>query len=331
LKELIKKLTEAYGPPGVEEKVAELISSEIGPYVDEVKRDKLGSVIARRKGDGAKVMLAAHMDEIGLVATYIDKEGFIRFSPVGGVAPYRLSGMRVLFGNGTVGVIGLERVDDPAKAGIDKMFIDIGARSKEEAESKVKVGDFAVFERGFCDVGKRFVAKALDDRIGCVALIETARRLKSSPNDVYFVFTVQEEVGLRGAGPTAYAVDPDIGIAVDVTGTGDTPEAAPMAISLGKGAAIKVKDGSVISHPRVRELLISVAEENSIPYQLEILEWGGTDAGAIHRSKAGIPTGAVSIPTRYIHTPSEMADFDDVEAVVGLLTRFLERDLRGVV
>lgn len=331
MKELIKKLTEAYGPPGVEGKVAEIISSEIGPYVDEVKRDKLGSVVARKRGDGAKVMLAAHMDEIGLVATHIDKDGFIRFSPVGGVAPYRLTGMRVLFENGTIGVIGLERVEDPAKAGIDKMFIDIGTGSKEETESKIRPGDFAVFERGFCDLGKRLVAKALDDRIGCAVLIEVARRLKSSPNDIYFTFTVQEEVGLRGAGPTAYAIDPDIGIAVDVTGTGDTPEAAPMAVSLGKGAAIKVKDRSVISHPKVRELLISVAEENSIPYQLEILEWGGTDAGAIHISRAGIPTGAVSIPVRYIHTPSEMADIDDVEAAVRLLVCLLEKDLRGRV
>ena len=327
MKELIKRLTEAYGPSGSEENVTALIKEEIAPYVDEVRLDKLGSLIAVKKGSssGAKVMLAAHTDEIGLIVTYIDKDGFLRFSAVGGVSTPRLTGIRVLFADGKIGVINMESRDGNIND-MNKMFIDIGATSKEDAEQKVSIGDFVVFRQDFVDLGQRLVAKAMDDRIGCVVLIETAKRLKSSPNNVYFVFTVQEEVGLRGARPSAYAIDPDLGIAVDVTATGDMPEAMTMAVSLGKGPAIKVKDGSVIAHPKVRNLLIETAKDLNLPYQLEILVSGGTDAGAIHTTREGVPSGVVSIPTRHLHSPSEMVDINDVEGAVQLLTATLEKD-----
>ena len=327
MKELIKRLTEAYGPSGSEENVAALIKEEITPYVDEVRLDKLGSLIAVKKGSnsGAKVMLAAHMDEIGLIVTYVDKNGFLRFSAVGGVSTPRLTGLRVLFANGKIGVINMESRDGNIND-MNKMFIDIGATSKEDAEQKVSIGDFAVFRQDFVDLGQRVIAKAMDDRIGCVVMIEVAKRLKSSPNNVYFVFTVQEEVGLRGARPSAYAIDPDLGIAVDVTPTGDMPEAMTMAVSLGKGPAIKVKDGSVIAHPKVRNLLTETAKELNLPYQLEILISGGTDAGAIHTTREGVPSGVVSIPTRHLHSPSEMVDINDVEGAVRLLTATLEKD-----
>jgi endoglucanase len=247
---------------------------------------------------------------------------------VGGVSAFRLSGLRVLFSSGQIGVINLEKVDDPAKAGIDKMFIDIGATSRENAESEVAIGDFAVFRQDFVDLGDRVAAKAMDNRVGCAILIETARRLKSSSNEVYFVFTVQEEVGCRGAVTSAYAIEPDLGIAVDVTRTGDTPEAATMEVSLGKGPAIKVKDSSIITHPKVRSYLIQTAKELGIPYQLEVLEAGGTDAGPMQRSRGGVLAGVVSIPTRYVHTPSEMIDIGDAEGCVQLLTAALEKDLR---
>ncbi|MBC8228145.1 M28 family peptidase, partial [bacterium] len=202
MKELIKRLTEAYGPSGSEENVATLIKEEITPYVDEVRIDKLGSLIAVKKGSssGAKVMLAAHMDEIGLIVTYIDNDGFLRFSAVGGVSTPRLTGMRVLFADGKIGVINMESRNSNIND-MNKMFIDIGVTSKEDAEQKVSIGDFAVFRQDFVDLGQRVVAKAMDDRIGCVVLIEVAKQLKPSPNNVYFVFTVQEEVGLRGARP----------------------------------------------------------------------------------------------------------------------------------
>jgi len=328
MKELIKRITEEYGPSGREGKIAEIIEKEIAPFVDEVKLDKLGSLIALKKGSGARVMLAAHMDEIGLIVTHIDKEGFLRFDVVGGVAAFRLTGLRVMFGNGLVGVIGAEK-GDPASAGIDKLFIDIGAISKEDAESRVSIGDFAVFRQDFVDLGKRAIAKAMDDRIGCVVLIETAKRLKSSPNEIHFVFTVQEEVGLRGATASAYAVDPDIGIALDVTRTGDLPESVTMDVSLGKGPAIKVKDSGIISSPKVKDLLVRIAKNLNIQYQLEILLGGATDASSIEKARGGVPSGVISIPTRHLHTPSEMVDIDDVEDCVRLLTSTLEKDLRA--
>ena len=327
MKDLLKKLTEVYGPSGNESKVAELVKHEITPFVDEAKLDKLGSLIAIKKGTGAKVMLAAHADEIGLIVTHIDKEGFLRFDTVGGVSAFRLTGLRVVFASGQIGVINAEK-GDPATAGIDKLFIDIGAVSKEEAETKVSIGDFAAFRQDFIDLGDRVVAKAFDDRVGCAILVETAKRLKNSPNEVFYVFTVQEEVGLRGAVASAYSVDPDIGIAVDVTRTGDTPEAPTMDVSLGKGPAIKIKDSGIISNPRVKDLLIQTARDSGIPYQLEILISGATDASAIEKARSGVPSGVISVPSRYLHSPSEMVDVNDVENCVKLLIAVLEKNLR---
>ena len=265
------------------------------------------------------------MDEIGLIVTHIDKKGFLRFSNVGGVAVPRLGCLRVLFRNGQMGVINQEKTGNT----MDKLFIDIGVTSKEEAEQKVSIGDFAVFRQDFVDMGKRLVSKAMDDRIGCVVLIEAAKRLKDCPNEVHFVFTVQEEVGCRGAGTSAYEIAPDLAIALDVTRTGDTPEAHTMDVALGNGAAIKVKDSSVIANPKVREFLVKVAKEFDITHQLEVLESGGTDAGPMQRSRGGVPSGVISIPTRHLHSPSEMIDMDDVEACVKLLTAVLEKDLRA--
>ena len=325
MKDLVKKLTEEYGPSGAEEKVAKAIKEEIAPFVDETKIDNLGSLVAVKKGDGARVMLAAHMDEIGLIVTHIDKKGFLRFSTVGGVSAGRLSGIRVVFASGQVGAIGVEKSGNT----IDKMFIDIGATSKEAAESKVSIGDFAVFKQDCVDLGDRVIAKAMDNRAGCAVQIEAAKRLKNSPNEVYFVFTAQEELGCRGAGTAAYAINPDLAIALDVTRTGDTPEAATMEVSLGKGAAIKLRDSGVIVHPKVRELLVQTAKELDIPYQLEILDGGSTDAGPMQRTRGGVPAGVISIPTRYVHSPSEMIDMDDTEGCVKLLTATLEKDLRA--
>jgi len=325
MKELIKKLTEEYGPSGFEEKVVAAIKEEIAPFVDEVRVDKLGSLVAIKKGDGAKVMLAAHMDEIGLIITHVDKKGFLRFSNVGGVSAARLNGMRVVFKDGQVGTIGLEKTG----TAISNMYIDIGTASKEETESKVSIGDFAVFRQDCVDLGNRVMAKAMDDRIGCVVQVEAAKRLKDSPNEVYFVFTVQEELGCRGAGTAAYAIEPDIAIALDVTRTGDTPEANTMEVSLGKGAAIKIKDSGIVVPPKVRQLLVDTAKENDIPYQMEVLDGGATDASSIEKSRGGVPSGVISIPSRYVHSPSEMVDMGDVEACVKLLTATLEKDLRA--
>jgi endoglucanase len=334
MKELIRELVEAYGPSGHEDIVREVIKGKIEDKVDKIRTDSLGNLIALKKGKDSskKVMLAAHMDEIGLIATHIDDNGFVRFSNVGGISPHMLLGTRVLFNGETVGVIDKEgKLDDISKLKHEKLYADIGATSKEEAEAKVKVGDTASYYRQMDDLGDRIVSKAIDDRIGCVVLLETLNRLKNKPTyDTYFVFTVQEEVGLRGAQTSSFGVNPDLGIAVDVTLTGDMPEAQRMEVGLGKGPAIKIKDNSVLVHPQVKNLMIDIAEENNIPYQLEVLVAGGTDAGAIHLTREGIRSGALSIPCRYVHSPSEMVDINDIDNGIELLTNLLESNYTGL-
>ncbi len=232
-----------------------------------------------------------------------------------------------------MGVRYVVKCSDPAGPvrRLDKMYIDIGARNRKEALALVAVGDVA----GFCQpcrfLGDRVLAKSMDDRIGCAVLVEVLRRLKRSPHHLWFVFTTQEEVGLRGATTAAFDVTPDLGLAVDITGAFDVPEEKPKLPSvLGKGAAIKLKDAGILAHPAVKDLLIDTAKKRRIPYQLDILETGTTDGSAIYKTKSGIPTGVVSVPTRYGHSASEMVDLGDVRAVVDLLVAFLSRDLRDL-
>jgi len=326
VKELIKKFVEAYGPSGCEEEIRSVIAEEIKPYVDELHTDALGNLIAVKKGNGKgkRIMVSGHMDEIGLMVIHIDDNGFIRFSNVGGQNPVTLMNCRVRFRNGTQGVIGSERVDDVKELRLEKLFIDIGAASRAEAEKKVKIGDVAIFDYPMVDLGDYLVAKAMDDRIACAIMVAAAKEMKKSPNEVHFVFSVQEEVGLRGARTAAYGVDPEIGIALDVCPVGDTPKARTLAVSLGKGAAIKIKDASVIAHPKVVDFLTEVAKKNKVVHQREVLEAGGTDTGAIHLTKAGVPSGCISIPTRYLHGPSEMVNYKDVLECVMLLVKALE-------
>ena len=330
MKELIKKLTETYGPSGREEQIREVIKGEIEGLADEVRVDTMGNLIAlkRGSGDGLKVMLAAHMDEIGVIVTHVDEKGFLRFAPVGGVRPLALLGGRAVFANGTVGTFGLEKLEPPEAEkipGLDKLYLDVGAKDKESAP--VSVGDIACFQRPFAAQGDRLIAKGFDDRIGCAVLIQVMRDMETSPHDVYFVFSVQEEVGLRGAITSAYGIQPDLGISVDVTRTGDTPEARTMAVSLGEGPAVKVKDGGMLAHPAVKDLLVETAEEFGIPYQLEVLVRGTTDAMAIQVSREGVPAGCLSIPCRYVHTPSEMIDHNDVLNAVKLFVALLSKPI----
>ncbi|RJX23898.1 MAG: M42 family peptidase [Dethiobacter sp.] len=328
MNELITKLCQSFGPAGREDKVRSLIIEELEKLHEKFFIDTLGNLVVT-KGNQAdkKILVAAHMDEIGLMVTFIDENGFLRFTNMGGVFKNILTGMKVIFENGTVGVIGQEKIKEPKELDFDKLYLDIGARTREEAQEKVKIGDTAVFLASFSQEGRRIMAKSLDNRIGCAVVIEALKRLSplNLPNGVYFVFTVQEEVGLRGARPVSYRLKPHYGLAVDVTRVGDTPEPEfKTSVSLGKGPAVKIKDSSVICHPRVTSLMIEVAGKNNIPYQLEVLEKGGTDAGAIHLAREGIPSGGLSIPCRYIHTPAEMVDLDDVENSVSLLVELLK-------
>lgn len=328
MKKLLKQLTEAFGPSGYEDNIRKLVMAEVKPLADEIKVDALGNLIARKKPgkvtkDTKKIMIAAHMDEIGIMVSHIDDHGFVRFTSIGGVFGKYVLGGRVRFLNGVQGVIGYDRFDKPHETPtLDKVYIDVGATSKKDCP--VKVGDVAAFDRPFVEMGNRFVAKSMDDRVGVLVAIETLRALKSTPHDVYFVFTTQEEVGTRGAGTSAFGVDPDVGIAIDVTASADTPNAMKMEMVLGKGPCVKIKDNGALSDPRVVQWMISAAEKNKIPYQREVLLFGGTDAHAMQMTRAGVPAGCLSIATRYVHSPSEMVDYTDVQNSVKLMTAILK-------
>jgi putative aminopeptidase FrvX len=330
MKSLIQKLVETTGPSGYELEVRKLVIDEIKDYVDKYEIDHLGNLITykgNKQNEGITIMLAAHLDEIGIIVTHVDENGFARFTTVGGVRPRNTAGGRVRFLNGVPGVIGME--GEPGVLNVtevSKMFIDLGVSSKKDCP--VSIGDVAAFERTFEIYGDRIVSKALDDRVGVAVLIETLKKYNKGPNRIVGVFTVQEEVGVRGATTAAYGVEPDLGIAIDVTLSGDTPKDDRIQVGLGKGPAIKVKDRGMISDPRVVAWMESGAKTIKIPYQLEILLMGSTDASAIQTSRSGVPTGCVSIPCRYVHTPSEMVDLNDVENAVKLLVSLLERRVK---
>lgn len=328
MNDLIKKLVETPGPSGYEDKIRVAVQEEIQGFADEIRVDALGNLIARKgkkQAGGMRIMISSHIDEIGLMVTHVDANGFVRFIGIGGINPLTCLGGRVLFMNGARGVIGIEKLDGKDIPTLDKLFIDVGASSKEDCP--VGVGDVCGFERPFMALGDRLVAKSMDDRIAAVVSIETMRALKKNPHEVYFVFSVQEEVGLRGAITAAYGVDPDLGLAVDVTRSGDTPKTIKMETALGKGPAIKVRDASFIADPRVVNWMVNTAKSEGIPYQMEVLEAGGTDGRAIQLTRAGVPAGCLSIACRYIHSPSEMVDANDVKNAVKLLTALLSKEV----
>ncbi len=330
MKETIEQLTQAFGPAGYEENVREVLAELVTPLVDRVSTDALGNLVALRTGrpGGLKLMLAAHMDEIGFMVTHVDDGGFLRFALIGGgMPPQLLLGQRIAFANGTVGVVAAERFDKPGDLTAEKLFLDVGASSNEDLPDQISVGSVATFHREFSELGGRLASKAMDDRVGCAVLVEALRRLDASPHDLYFTFTAQEEVGLRGARTAAYSIEPDMGIAIDITGTGDTPKARRMDVALGGGAAVKIKDSSIVCHPAVVKLLLDTAREAEVQVQAEVLEYGGTDAGAIQLSRGGVPSGGISIPCRYAHTPSEMVDMGDVEACVNLVVALARRQI----
>ncbi|SES69534.1 endoglucanase [Natronincola peptidivorans] len=325
--ELLKEMLSVYSPSGNESNIREIIKEEIDDLVDEMQVDALGNLIARKKGNGTKIMLAGHMDQIALMVTHIDEKGFLRCTNIGGISPTISVSQRIIFENGTIGVIGNEKLESIKDLKLDKLYIDIGVSSKEEAEKIITIGDVAVYYSEPIVDNKKVISQAVDDRIGCFVMIEALKILANTDNDIYFVFTVQEEVGIRGAKTAAFAIEPDIAIAFDVTATGDTPKAKPMAVQLGSGPAIKVKDNSILCHPKVKNYMIQQAEKNDIPYQLEVLEYGGTDSGAIHLSRSGVPSGVLSIPCRYLHSNCEMVFLSDVENAVKLTKHMLENKI----
>jgi endoglucanase len=338
--ETLEKLSNVYGVTGREDEVASLMKKLLKPYVDEVKEDKLGNVIGTKKGEknAPKVMLAAHMDEIGLLVKTITKEGFLHFAKIGGIDDRILLAQKVLVftEKGPLhGIIGSKpphiQKEEERKRVIpyDELFIDIGATSQEEAKKMgVKVGDAICFDVKFAKIKENIViGKAFDDRIGCVIMIEALKRLKKTECTIYAVGTVQEEVGLRGAATAAFGIYPDFGIALDVTISGDTPEVkeTDAPIKMRKGPSITVADGGMIVPPKVLRLMIDAAEENKIPYQLETGLPGSTDAARILLTRDGVPSGVISIPTRYIHSPTSLLNLEDVENAVKLLVAIIQK------
>lgn len=298
MKDLVLDITGIFGPSGDEELIRNFISELVSEYADEIKTDALGNLIVHKKGPGKKIMLAAHMDQIGLMATAVEESGYVRFAPIGGVSPSTLVNQKVVFKNGVIGVVSMEGKDCTASGPISKFFIDIGTGSREETEELISPGDNCIFYAPAVELANDIISSPyLDNRVSCAVLIEVLRSLKALQYDAYFVFTTQEEVGLRGAKAAAFGIMPDLGIAIDVTGTGDIINPAHiMSVKLGAGPTVKIKDASVICSPMVRRLLEQTAEKHQIPYQPEILEYGGTDTASIQLTGAGIPAGCISIP-----------------------------------
>lgn len=322
--ERYQQLASIFAPSGREHLLAESIKNIISPYVDDISIDNMGNVIAHKKGDGPKLMLSAHMDSIGMVITFIDERGFIRFGSVGGLSIYDLINTAIIFENGTRGIISYEEKSDIKKIKLDDLYIDIGTNSYDETLKYVNIGDFAVFSSVPYMMGDTMVGPYMDDRIGCTILSLLVQQIKETRFDLYYVFSTSEEVGLRGAITSSFTVNPDIGIAIDVTDTGDTPgKKNKMAVKLGEGACIKIMDASLISSPKLVSQLELAAGDT--PFQREILTFGGTDAGAMQKSRGGALCSGISIPTRYIHSPVEMVNVNDVKGAINILKNYIEK------
>lgn len=324
----LKQLCALPGVSGREGCVRDFIKEKISPLVDSVRGDVMGNLIALKKGKSGekRIMLCAHMDEIGLLVNFIEDSGYIRVAALGGVDLGALAYGKVVSENGTLGVIVPEAKAKLDELKTDNMYIDIGASSKREAERRVRIGDFFVAAPELYRLaGKRIAGRPLDDRVGCLVLLELARRLSATEleNDVYFVFSVQEEVGCRGSVTATYGIEPTEAICFDVTLTGDTVGATPMACALGKGVAVKIKDNSVICHELVVNTLIDIAKKEKIAFQREILTAGGTDTCSMQLTAGGAMAGALSIPTRNVHTSVEVCDMGDIEACIDLSEKYI--------
>lgn len=331
LLELIQTLNAAHGPSGDEGGIRERLAELARPLADEISTDTMGNLIVRKLGSGPRVMLCAHMDSIGFIVTHVEENGFLRVGRLGGISPKEAAYTPVRFASGVRGVIVPEEKADFGKLKLDECYVDIGAKDRETALKAVAVGDTMIYDSPcFVNQGK-VVSPYLDNRISCAILLKVLEEMELCPNDLYVVFTVQEEVGLRGAKPAAWAVDPDYAVVVDVTDVDDTPGSEKCGtVRLGKGPAIKIMDSSVICHPDMIQKLESQAKALDMPTQRDIMRAGGTDAGVMHTTRIGVRTGGVSVPCRYIHTPVEMADLQDARDCAKLLCAFVQSKLESL-
>lgn len=325
--DMLKKLLAPIGPSGMEEPVAAAIREELKDCVDTIETDALGNLICTKLGKGEnprKIMLSAHMDHIGFVVTGMEKEGYLRVTNVGGIGLKVAQTRHVVFQNGVHGVVVSEPVDGmPA---MKHMFVDIGAQDKEDALKMVQLGDMAVYAPDCYRLGENRVASpAMDDRCACALLVKVMQTIGDTQDTVIALFSVQEEVGCRGAKVASFAKEPDVGIALDVTGWGDTPGTTQPEIKLGEGAAVKVMDRGSISNPILREELLACGEKAGVKTQREVLPYGGTDASAMQTSRSGIPVCTISIPCRYVHSACEVIDMRDMDAALKLLQTYLTK------
>lgn len=333
---LLKKISETNGAPGFEQKIRELIVKEVTPLVDSVKFDNLGNVYAFKKGKkNKKVMVAAHMDEIGFIINHIDENGFLRFHPLGGFDPKTLTAQRVIVHGkkDLIGVMGSKPIhvmkpeERKKTAEISDFFIDLGMK-KEEVEKYIEPGNPVTRERELILMGDCVNGKSLDNRISVYILIEVLKAIGNTkpPYDIYAVFTVQEEVGIRGAQVAAQEIQPDFGFAIDTTIAFDVPGSTPHEVitKLGDGAGIKIMDSSTIADYRMVSYLKKIAKEKKIKWQPEILPAGGTDTAYVQRmTRGGSIAGAISVPTRHIHQVIESVHKEDISSCVNLLKQAL--------
>ena len=338
--DLLKKLSDAHGLSGFEGNIKTIIRKELEGHIDEISEDRLGNLIAIKRGTGLSIMIASHMDEIGLMVQYIDEKGFIKFVGIGGWFNPTLHTQRVVL-HGTKGpvsgVIGskpphvMTPEDRKKEIKMEDLFIDLGATTAEEvAELGIEIGTPVTIEQELIQLANnRVTGKALDNRVGVLVLIETLKKMKTSMT-VYAVFTVQEEVGLKGAKVSAYALHPDIAIATDVTIPGDHPGVTKKeaSVEMGKGPVLVLASASgrgLLSDTRLVSWLRSAGDKMKIPYQLEVGDGGNTDASIINLVRDGIPSIPLSVPSRYIHSPVEVVDLKDVESTIDLLVEALKK------
>jgi endoglucanase len=334
--DLLRELTEAHGTCGFEDAVREIVARELGPLA-ELSTDAMGNLIARKPGNGKKVMIAAHIDEIGFMVKHIDSNGFLKVNPLGGWDPRQMNSQRVWVHTQTESLPGtlmygtkpahmLTEAEKSSGQKLEDFFIDLGL-PVETLKERVRLGDTVTMNRTFEAIGNNYTCKSMDDRVGVYVMIEAMKRSTSSPHDLYAVATTQEEIGLRGATAAGWRIQPDVAIALDITLANDIPGVPEPdhVTKLGSGTAIKIMDSSLICHPKLVARFRALAEQNEIPHQMEILRSGGTDAGGIQRLHGGIPSFTLSIPCRYVHTVNETVSGTDVDASVDLLTAFLNQ------
>jgi len=326
--ELLKELTQAWGVSGREKKVRQSIQRAAAPYADEMSTDALGNLIVLKKGRGdKKIMLAAHMDEIGFQVKKIEPDGRIRLCKVGWVWAASIYNDRVVFQNGVGGVVGCVGSIEDAHNDTGKLYVDIGCTTKEDAEKYVKVGDYCGFIGPYTELQNgRICAKSFDDRAGCYLLIEALKRNDGQrPNDVYYVFTVQEEVGCRGAVVSAERIRPDIGLSIDVSPDHFYPCVLEGSNAVGAGVGVKMGDPSAMLDEYLVNEMLACCEENHIPYQRDVMDRGGTDSSSINRSYQGVRVAAISVITRYPHGQNSVISKDDLKAAIDLLDRYTAR------